>query len=109
MSKNFVQEGKTIPLTNTSADTALVSGEPVVIGTMIAIAITDIAPGDTGDGFTEGVFRLPKLSTEVVTAGVKVYLKDGNVQLDSTDATAAGVAWEDAGAGTTVLDVKINA
>jgi predicted RecA/RadA family phage recombinase len=53
MAKNYVQEGKTIPVENAGQEIIL-SGAPVVIGQMIAIAITDIPGGDTGDGLTEG-------------------------------------------------------
>lgn len=82
--------------------------DPVVVGKLIAVAITDIPAGDTGDGFTEGVFLLPKVSADAVTAGAQVYLKDGKIQTDETDAVAAGIAWEDAPANTTVVEVKIN-
>ncbi|WHP32833.1 DUF2190 family protein [Trabulsiella odontotermitis] len=107
MSKNYVQDGKTIPLANTGTD-AILSGTPVAIGTVVAVAITDIAPGQTGDGFAEGVFVLPKLPADAISAGVKVYLKAGVIQLAATDAVAAGVAWEGAAAGVSVVDVKIN-
>lgn len=43
-----------------------------------------------------------------MTAGEKVYLKGGNVQLDDADAVLAGTAREDAAAGVTVTEVKIN-
>ncbi|HBU9578357.1 TPA: DUF2190 family protein, partial [Klebsiella pneumoniae] len=59
MAKNFVQEGKTIHLVNAGQEPIL-SGAAVVVGELIAIAITDIPGGDTGDGLTEGVFQLPK-------------------------------------------------
>ncbi|UXE40875.1 DUF2190 family protein [Raoultella ornithinolytica] len=108
MAKNYVQAGKTIPLANTGTE-EIVSGEAVAVGSMIAVAITDIPVGSTGDGFAEGVFLLPKLSADAVTAGGKVYLKSGSVQLDETDAVLAGTAWENADAGVTVLEVKINA
>ena len=72
------------------------------------MAITDIAAGQIGDGFTEGVFLLPKLAADAITAGEQVYLKDGKVQLTETDAVVAGVAWESAGANVTVVEVKIN-
>ncbi|MDH8313517.1 recombinase RecA, partial [Klebsiella pneumoniae] len=39
----------------------------------------------------------------------KVYFKAGKVQLEATGAVFAGVAWEDAGSNSTVIDVKINA
>ncbi|WP_369064219.1 DUF2190 family protein [Enterobacter sp. MALB-1] len=108
MAKNYAQDGKTIPLVNSGA-TDVHSGDPVVVGKLIAVAITDIPAGDTGDGFTEGVFILPKVSEDAVTAGAQVYLKDGKITIEETDAVAAGIAWEDAGAGTTVVEVKINA
>ena len=107
MAKNYVQDGKTIPVKNSGTEEIL-SGTPVSLGGIIAVAITDIQPGDVGDGFAEGVFLLPKLPADAVTAGEKVYLKAGNVQLDDTDAVLAGTAWEDAAAGVTVLEVKIN-
>jgi predicted RecA/RadA family phage recombinase len=68
MAKNYVQEGKTIPVENAGQEIIL-SGAPVVIGQMIAIAITDIPGGDTGDGLTEGVFQLPKLAADEISAG----------------------------------------
>jgi len=108
MAKNYAQDGKTIPLVNGGA-TDVHSGDPVVVGKLIAVAITDIPTGDTGDGFTEGVFLLPKVSADVVTAGAQVYLKDGKITIEETDAVAAGIAWEEAGASTTVVEVKINA
>ncbi|MER2407971.1 capsid cement protein, partial [Klebsiella pneumoniae] len=44
-----------------------------------------------------------------IKAGKKVYFKAGKVQLEATGAVFAGVAWEDAGSNSTVIDVKINA
>ncbi|WP_410706201.1 DUF2190 family protein [Citrobacter amalonaticus] len=108
MAKNYAQDGKTIPLVN-SGETDVHSGDPVVVGKLIAVAITDIPAGDIGDGITEGVFLLPKVSADAVTAGAQVYLKDGKIQIEETDAVAAGIAWEDAVASTTVVEVKINA
>lgn len=108
MAKNYVQDGKTIPLANGGA-TDIDCGDPVVVGKLIAVAITDIPAGQTGDGFTEGVFLLPKLPADAITVGEQVYLKDGKIQVAETDAVAAGIAWEDAGASSTVVEVKINA
>lgn len=107
MAKNFVQDGRTIPVLN-AGTTAILSGDVVALGALVAIAITDIPAGVTGDGFTEGVFLLPKLPAAVITAGAAVYLKDGLIQLDSADAVGAGIAWEDAGASESVIEVKIN-
>ena len=108
MAKNFVQEGKTIPLVN-SGKAEIISGDVVTVGAIVAVAITDIAPGFTGDGFTDGVFILPKLPADNIPAGSAVFIKDGKIQLDKTSAVAAGIAWEPAGTNVTVIEVKINA
>ncbi|NIF58963.1 DUF2190 family protein [Enterobacter sp. Ap-916] len=107
MAKNFVQNGNTIPVNNTG-NSEILSGDPVVIGSLVAVAITDIPAGGTGDGFASGVFLLPKLATDDIAAGTAVFIKAGKIQLDKADAVAAGVAWEEAGAGVTVVEVKIN-
>ncbi|WP_313687562.1 capsid cement protein [Pantoea sp.] len=105
MAKNFVQNGNTILLLN-AGSAAIASGSAVVIGNIVAIAITDIAVQDTGDGFTEGVFQLPKASADVFTPGAAVYVSDGTAQASADGGVYAGIAWED---GTTVVNVKINA
>lgn len=67
MATNFVQNGNTIAITAAAADIA--SGDPVVVGDLVAVVITDIATGRTGDGFVSGVFQLPKLAADVIPAG----------------------------------------
>lgn len=108
MAKNFVQHGMTISILN--AGTALIeSGDVVVIGNIVAVAITDIVVQGTGDGFTEGVFQLPKASADVFTPGAAVYVSDGSAQASAEGGVYAGIAWEDAAAGASVVNVKINA
>jgi predicted RecA/RadA family phage recombinase len=108
MAKNFVQNGNTISVSNTGKD-EVKSGDPVVVGARVAVAITDIPAGATGDGFATGVFLLTKLAADDIAVGTPVFIKAGNIQLDKTDAVPAGVAWENAGTGDTVVEVKINA
>ncbi|MBK5072227.1 DUF2190 family protein [Budviciaceae bacterium CWB-B4] len=106
MAKNYVQDGNTIAIENvTTKDIA--SGAPVAVGSIVAIAITDIKVGEVGDGLTTGVYLLPKLAADAIAAGTKVNLKNGKVQLADGD-VVAGVAWDAAAAATTVLAVKIN-
>ncbi len=88
-------------------DQTILSGAAVVVGSMVAVAITDIPAGETGDGFAEGVFLL-KQSADDIQAGAVVYLKDGVVQLAADGAVAAGVAWENAPANSATVAVKIN-
>lgn len=78
MAKNFVEEGKTVAIV---ASAAISSGDLVQVGDVFAVALTDIPQGETGDGLTEGVFMLPKLKTDDMKTGKKVYLKSGKVQL----------------------------
>lgn len=78
MAKNFVEEGKTVAIV---ASAAISSGDLVQVGDVFAVALTDIPQGETGDGMTEGVFMLPKLKTDDMKTGKKVYLKSGKVQL----------------------------
>lgn len=79
MAKNFVEEGKTVAIV---ASAAISSGDLVQVGDVFAVALTDIPQGETGDGMTEGVFMLPKLKTDDMKTGKKVYLKSGKVQLN---------------------------
>ncbi|EMQ7527035.1 DUF2190 family protein, partial [Escherichia coli] len=97
----------TIELVN-AGDHTILSGAAVVVGSMVAVAITDIPAGDAGDGFAEGVFLLPKQSADDIQSGAVVYLKDGVVQLAADGAVAAGVAWENAPANSATVAVKIN-
>ncbi|MDO6406261.1 DUF2190 family protein [Pantoea phytobeneficialis] len=108
MAKNFVQNGMTISILNAGAE-AIASGDVVLIGNIVAVAITNIAVQDSGDGFTEGVFQLPKASADVFTPGAAVYVSDGTAQASADGGVYAGIAWEDAASGSTVVNVKINA
>lgn len=66
MARNYRYEGDHIPFT---AAAAVASGDGVVFGNSLCVALGDIANGDTGQVATEGVWTLPKLSTDVVSAG----------------------------------------
>lgn len=104
MAKNFQQQGMTIAIVN-SGTKPVTSGSLVQVGSLAAVAITDIAAGATGDGFAEGVFRLPKNGL-VLKAGAAASVKDG--QLVDTGGVVIGVAWEGAAAGDADAAVKIN-
>ena len=55
MAKNYQQQGMTIAIVN-SGTKPVTSGSLVQVGSLAAVAITDIAAGATGDGFAEGGF-----------------------------------------------------
>ncbi|WP_438333848.1 DUF2190 family protein [Edwardsiella tarda] len=107
MAKNFVQEGKTIQFT---AANATESGALVQVGDVMAVSLSDVAAQAQGIGMTEGVFLLPKLRTDDMATGKKVYLKSDKVQLaNSASEPYVGVVWEAAGTSDDFVPVKINA
>ncbi|WP_192967925.1 DUF2190 family protein [Escherichia coli] len=106
MAKNFVEDGKTVEIV---AGANISSGELVQVGDIFAVALTDIAKGEIGGGMTEGVFMLPKLKTDDMKTGKKVYLKSGKVQLTNSGSDPlVGVVWADAGTSAEEVPVKLN-
>ncbi|MFP1462802.1 DUF2190 family protein [Escherichia coli] len=106
MAKNFVQDGTTIELVN-AGDQTILSGAAVV-GSTAAVAITDIPAGETGDGFAEGVFLLPKQSADDIQAGAVVYWKDGVGAAGRRWCGGSGRLLENAPANSATVAVKIN-
>ncbi|MEL4280707.1 MULTISPECIES: DUF2190 family protein [Shewanella] len=106
--KNYIQDGKTISFTPTAA---VASGEAVLLGMLLVVAIGAIAANTAGEGVTEGVFELPKKSTDVVALGVELYWDDTEKELTTTDTdnTKVGKAWAAAASNTETVWVKINA
>ncbi|ECI4647219.1 DUF2190 family protein [Salmonella enterica subsp. enterica serovar Ball] len=106
MAKNYVEDGRTITLT---AASEVKSGGLVQVGDIFVVAVTDIAAGSEGTGIAEGVFSVPKLTTEDIAVGKKVYLKDNAVQADATGSLPyVGVVWAPAAEGDETVPVKIN-
>ena len=104
MAKNYVQQGGTIAIANTKE--IIKSGQLVHVGAVACVAITDIQPNETGDGFAEGVFLLNKKTGIALKAGVVASVKD-NIVVD-TGGTPAGVVWDDADASSEHVTIKLN-
>lgn len=112
--QNYIQDGKTIDYTN--GGTAISSGDVVVVGQIIGVAVGDIANGETGVLAIEGVFDLPKVDAAVIAQGESVIWDasagafDDNAATPATgDVSGCCVAME--GLGATVganIQVKIN-
>lgn len=64
--KNAFQDGRVLDVT-LAADVS--SGGVIAIGRLFGIAVTNGKAGDTIAAHVEGVFRLPKLNTAVITRG----------------------------------------
>lgn len=105
MAKNYQQSGGTIEVINNGTE-VIKSGTVVIVGTLAAVVIADISAGETGDGFAEGVFRLPKKGGFSLKAGTVAMVKDGF--LTDTGGTLVGVVWADATDSDPAAAVKIN-
>lgn len=64
--KNYIQDGEVINITATAE---LTSGVATLVGSLLAVPVTDIADGDTGAACIQGVVELPKLKTADIKAG----------------------------------------
>ena len=105
--KNYVQKGENITL---PAPAAVVSGAPVLVGKLFGIAAGDAAQGAPLDLVTTGVFRLPKVSTQAVEIGAKLYF-DAAAGLVTTTAGSnayVGVAVEPAANPSGEVAVRLN-
>lgn len=105
--KNFLQEGAAITV---AAPYAVVSGDGVKLGMLFGVAAHDAGSGAVLEIVTAGVFRLPKLSTDVVTAGAPLYWDDTNRRLTITNTSNlfVGHATAAAGSGATTVLLRVS-
>lgn len=108
MTTKFVQPGEVIDYT---AGANIASGQVVLMGARIGVALKAIANGETGPMQVTGVFNIAKLSTDNMAQGALLYWDNTNSRLTTTasDNTLAGFAAAAAGASTTSVNIKINA
>lgn len=105
--KNFSQPGNTLDLIAPSG--GVVSGVGYLINAILAFAIESKAATKTFAGVVEGVLEAPKLTTDVVAAGIKLHWNGTNkeFQLATSDLDNAATAVEAAGNGVTSIKVKL--
>jgi len=116
MAKNYVAHGTTLNFANTG--TAIKSGDVVVVGDILGVAIVDIA-ATTGTGTVQivGVFDLPKTDAAVIAQGEMVIwditagsFDDKNATPATGDVSGAAIAMEAKGATTgATIKVKLSA
>jgi predicted RecA/RadA family phage recombinase len=112
MATNYLQKGDVLDYT---AGADISSGDAVVIGGLIGVALTDIANGDTGSVQITGVFDMPKVSGAVIAQGESLTWDVSAGAFDDNAATAAtgdltgacAVAAEAAGDGVTTIAVRL--
>lgn len=118
MARNRHQNGKRITF---DPGATVVSGQAVVLGTLLVVCLTDGVSGDSIEGAVDEVYALNKLDAAVIAQGDAVDFDvsadgglgeiDDNAMTPATgDLSDCGVAWEGKGAttGETIL-VKLNA
>jgi predicted RecA/RadA family phage recombinase len=105
MSKNFIQPGDSIEFT---AGANITSGQGVIIGALLGVALGTVSNGAVGVAAIEGVFELPKASGFVVNAGQKLIWDTATsafvASATTGDLNGCAVAVE--GAGSTATKVK---
>lgn len=112
MAGNYVYSGDVVDFTP-GADIA--SGDVVIIGQQIGIALAPIANGATGSVALGGVFTVPKVSAAVIAQGESVIYDLSALAFDDNAATPATgdvsgccIAVEAAGAGVTSINIRLN-
>ena len=108
MTTKFVQPGEVIDYT---AGANIASGQVVLMGARIGVALKAIANGETGPMQVTGVFNIAKLSTDNIDQFALLYWDNTNSRLTTTASgnTLAGFAAAAAAASTTSVNIKINA
>lgn len=105
--KNYVQPGNTVTV---AAPYDVLSGAGLLVGSLFGVAAYKALSGAEVEADTVGVFDLPKLSTDVVTAGALLYWDNTNKRLTLTSSThkLVGVALAGAGNGVATVRIRLN-
>ena len=109
MAKNFVQEGKNLTL---PVGTGVKSGDPVAVGEIVGVALTNADDNGYATVQTEGVFKLSVVGNDgtndaSISVGDALYYNAGTIN-KNTAGVLFGYALEAVGAGETkTIDVLI--
>ena len=109
MAKNYTQTGDSLAYTN-GGGAAITSGSAFVMGARVAVALTDIAVGESGTVAARGVFTLAKLGTDVVAQGALLYWDATNKRLTTTSSgnTLVGAATGTKASGEATVSVLLD-
>lgn len=107
--KNYVQEGKTLAFTTPTG--GVTSGQAILVGVLLAIAVADYAETVVGQYAVRGVFSIVKVTTDVIAEGVALYWDDTAKKLTVTASgnTKVGYATAAAGNGATTVNILLGA
>ena len=96
--KNYQQNGKSLDIV---ASAAYASGQLVVEGNIVGVAVADIASGETGSIACSGVYQLEKTSGASLAQGAIAYYNGTSKKLTATTSDDA-VGYVVSVSGTTV-------
>lgn len=107
MANNYVADGATIDYTSGAT---IASGDLVIAGELVGIAIDDMVSGDVGVVRIAGVVEVAKEAPLVISQGDLLYCDVTSGELDKTDTsqTLAGRAYADAASADTTVKVILN-
>ena len=107
MAKNLIQKGDVLDLIAPTG--GVVSGAPVLIGSILVVPLVTAAETEVFAGQVVGVFEVAK-ATGVIAAGAKVYWNATNSNLTTTASgnTLVGVAVEAAASGDATVKVRLD-
>ena len=88
MAKNFVK-GDVKPRTWINGGSGVLSGDILVVGAMLCIALGDIGAGESGEVATGGVWEVAKADAAVISQGEFVTWDSSAVNFDDSAAVAA--------------------
>ena len=105
MAQNHVCKGEVMQVLLAAAIT---SGKGIKVGTVIGVALNTGEIGDTVEVMINGVFTLPK-AAGAMTQGALLYWDDTAKNITTTAASnaIAGIAYDAALTGDTVVNVKL--
>lgn len=104
--QNYICEGERIQVTAPSG--GITSGNVVLVGAKVTVAITSAIEGKIAVCQTEGVFELPK-ATGAITKGDALYFDESENELTktSTGNALAGYAFTSALSGDTTVQISL--
>ena len=103
--KNFIQPGKVLTFKN--HQTKRSSGDLVIIGDTVGVAVTDCEVGDDLVLDCEGVYSFPKVKTDVITDGKKLAFNAGKLTIDYTKGPVVATATDGVAAGTEIVIARL--
>lgn len=102
-----VQTGDVIDYLN-SGEAVIKAGDLVSAGYICGVAVTDIAPKETGALSITGVYSIKKEASVTLALGDRVCIKEGKIQKHADGDSPCGIAVAAAAAQDAAALVKIN-